>query len=140
MHGKMDPFFCNVSPFATSPVCSRSEEFLVVKRTGYGDFALKFTPDLWHCSASYSFAVARNPTNLFIYLSFITLATAAVQIGYIPFVYKVSKYQTWYIAYTPLVYIAFHRPLITLHGGPGSSYNYTDPIPNSTHSGPSTSS
>jgi len=73
--------------------------------------------------------MARHFVNLFLYLhSFITLATAAVKTGYIPFKINGSNYQTWYIAYTPLLGILSHRPLIALHGGPGFSYNYMDSI------------
>ena len=85
--------------------------------------------------------MARALINLFVcLLSFITLTTAAVKPGYpspplshlqsrecsIPFVYKGSKYQTWYITYSPPVYTSSHRPLIAPHGGPGLSYNYVD--------------
>jgi proline-specific peptidase len=77
----------------------------------------------------YNFAMARILANLSIYLlSFITVTTAAVKTGYIPFEYKGSKYQTWYIAYTPPVRTLSSRPLIALHGGPGFSYNYMDAI------------
>lgn len=62
------------------------------------------------------------------FLSFITLAAAEVSTGYIPFEYKGSKYRTWYIVYTPPVYSPPQHPLIVLHGGPGFSYNYMDPI------------
>lgn len=61
-------------------------------------------------------------------LSFITLASAEVKTGYIPFEYQGSQYQTWYIAYTPPAHSPPLRPLIALHGGPGFSYNYMDPI------------
>ncbi|KAF9651724.1 alpha/beta-hydrolase, partial [Thelephora ganbajun] len=73
--------------------------------------------------------MARHLVNLFLYLlSFITLVTAEVKTGYIPFEYQDSTYQTWYIAYTPEVHPPWHRPLIALHGGPGFSYNYMDSI------------
>lgn len=76
-----------------------------------------------------NFAMARILVNLFVHiLPFITLVTAAVKTGYIPFEYKGSKYRTWYIAYTPPAQTPPHRPLIALHGGPGFSYNYMDSI------------
>lgn len=77
----------------------------------------------------YSFAMARILVNLLVYLiSSITLVTAAVQTGYIPFEYQGSEYRTWYIAYAPPEHTPAHRPLIALHGGPGFSYNYMDAI------------
>ena len=78
----------------------------------------------------YNFAMAQILVSLSVYLlSFIAVATtAAVKTGYIPFEHNGSKYQTWYIAYTPPVHTPPHRPLIALHGGPGFSYNYMDAI------------
>jgi proline-specific peptidase len=73
--------------------------------------------------------MARPFVDLSLYLlSFITLATAAIKTGQIPFTYQGSKYRTWYIAYTPPVHTPPHPPLLALHGGPGFSYNYMDSI------------
>ena len=75
------------------------------------------------------FAMCRPFLNLFLYLlSFITLATAAVNTGHIPFSYQGSEFKTWYIIYTPPRTVPSHRPLLVLHGGPGFSYDYMDSI------------
>ena len=48
--------------------------------------------------------------------------------GLIPFKYNGEVFQTWYIYYSKPTIPLLSRPIIVLHGGPGFTHDYMDPL------------
>jgi len=56
------------------------------------------------------------------------LPAAPPRTGFIPFRYNREDFQTWYTCYGGQVIPLLTRPIIVLHGGPGFTHDYVDPM------------
>jgi len=68
-----------------------------------------------------------------IFASLLSLVRAAPPVaspdrGLIPFKYNGEVFRTWYICYGKPAIPLLSRPIIVLHGGPGFTHDYMDPL------------